>query len=336
VIVDRVDRQVLMVAANLVRLATFAVIAFAASTNHISIWPLIGLLVIVGSCEVVFDSTAQAFLPILVEPSQLARANGLLLAAEIVAGGLAGLAIGALLFDLSVGLPFTVNAITFGIGAILISSIRVTRPQQSETSSPLDGRLSVGLRWLNEHSLLRTLAAMFAMTNFGLMLGQGIFVKYAIDELGLSNAEFGLLLAITAMGAATGGLIGPRVIRSIGLRTSVVVPYLIFGSSQLVIGLASAAWMVASAGFLLGAAITVWNIVTVTIRQRVIPSDRFGRVNSVYRWIGAAASAAGVAIGGFIAFWINIRAPFLIGGAVTLVAAAMFAKPILAGLTDED
>jgi MFS family permease len=336
VFVDRLDRQLLMVAANLIRLVTFAVIAVAASTNHIAIWPLLGLLVIVGSCEVVFDSTAQAFLPMLVEPEQLARANGLLFAAEIVAGSLAGLAIGALLFDVSVGLPFAVNAMTFGIAAVLILSIRTTVTPPINFDSPLDQRLSVGLRWLNEHSLLRTLAAMFAVTNLGLMLGQGIFVKYAIEELGLSNAEFGILLAITAMGAATGGLIGPHVIRSIGLRTSVIVPYFVFGTTQLVIGLAPPAWMVGAAGFLLGGAITVWNVVTVTIRQRVIPSDRFGRVNSVYRWLGAVASAAGVAIGGFIAFWTNLRAPYLLGGAITLLAAALFARPVLAGLTDDE
>jgi len=110
----------------------------------------------------------------------------------------------------------------------------------------------------------------------------------------------------------------------------------VFGTTQLVIGLAPPAWMVGAAGFLLGGAITVWNVVTVTIRQRVIPSDRFGRVNSVYRWLGAVASAAGVAIGGFIAFWTNLRAPYLLGGAITLLAAALFARPVLAGLTDDE
>ena len=41
--------------------------------------------------EVVFDSTAQAFLPMIVSPVQLERANGLLFAAEIVAGSIAWL-----------------------------------------------------------------------------------------------------------------------------------------------------------------------------------------------------------------------------------------------------
>jgi MFS family permease len=336
VVVDRVDRQILMVGANVARISLFTMIAAGALGEWVSIWLLFGLLVVIGSCEVLFDSSAQAFLPTLVEPTQLARANGFLYAAEIVAGSVAGLSIGALLFDASVGLPFSANALSFAIAAILILTIRPRRPASAPVDVALDRRLRSGLQWLVGHPLLRTLALMFAVTNLGLMFGQGIFVKYAVDELGLDSLGFGILLAITAMGAATGGLTGHRLIGTVGLRAAVVTPYLIFGVAQVVIGIAPPAWIVGIAGFFLGMAITVWNVVTVTIRQRLIPSDRFGRVNAVYRWLGAAASAAGVAAGGFLAYWTNLRAPFLAGGGITLVAAVLFGAPVLRGLAVAD
>ena len=335
VIVDRADRQLLMVVSSLIRVALFAVIAFAAVVDQLSMWTLLGLLVIVGACEVVFDSSAQAFLPMVVEPSNLARANGLLFAAEVVAGSIAGLSVGALLFDVTPGLPFAVNAVSFAIAALVILTIRTTRVPPINLEEPLDERFGASMRWLLEHRLLRTLALLFTVTNLGLMFGQGIFVKYSVVELGLSGTEFGLLLAITAMGAATGGLFGHRVIAAIGLKRAVLVPYLVFGVAQVVIGIAPPAWIVGIAGFVLGAGITVWNVVTVTIRQRLIPSDRFGRVNSAYRWLGAAASAIGVTIGGFVAYATNLRAPFLIGGGITLVAALLFGGPVLAGLSDD-
>ena len=92
------------------------------------------------------------------------------------------------------------------------------------------------------------------------------------------------------------------------------------------------AWLVAATGFVLGAVITVWNVVTVTVRQQLIPAGRFGRVNGVYRWLGAAASAVGVALGGIVAHHWSVRTPFLVGGAVTVLAAVLFARPVLAGL----
>jgi predicted MFS family arabinose efflux permease len=159
-----------------------------------------------------------------------------------------------------------------------------------------------------------------------------VFVKYAIDELGLSEAEFGILLAITAMGAATGGLVGHRVTAAIGLRAAVITPYLVFGAGNFVIGVADQAWIVAAVGFVLGAAITVWNVVTVTVRQQLIPGEMFGRVNSVYRWLGAAASVVGVGVGGFVAHEWSVRTPFVVAAAITLLAAAVFARPVLTGL----
>jgi MFS family permease len=336
IVVDRLDRQALMVVANVVRVALFAAVAVGALDGWLSIWLLVALLVVVGSCEVLFDSTAQAFLPMLVGAEHLARANGLLFAAEIVAGSLAGLALGAFLFDASTGLPFAANAASFALAAVLIVSIRVRRSAHTAVSGLADDRrLRAGIAWLRAEPVLMTLAAMFAVTNLGLMFGQGIFVKYASVELGLDSVEYGVLLAITAMGAATGGLAGHRVITRLGLRASVVAPFVVFGPAQVVIGLAPAAWIVGVVGFVLGFAITTWNVATVTVRQRIIPSERFGRVNAVYRWLGAAASATGVAAGGLVAYATDLRMPFLVGGALTVMAAMLFARPVLAGLAPE-
>ena len=340
VVVDRLDRQALMVTANVIRVALFAAVTVGALDGWLSIWLLVTLLVVIGSCEVLFDSTAQAFLPMLVEPAQLARANGFLFAAEIVAGSLAGLALGAFLFDASPGLPFATNAASFAIAAVLIVSIRVRRAAPAPAPAPATGfaddrRLRSGIAWLRAEPVLMTLAALFAVTNLGLMFGQGIFVKYASVELGLDSVEYGILLAITAMGAASGGLVGHRVISRLGLRAAIVVPFAVFGPAQVIIGLAPAAWIVGAVGFVLGFAITTWNVATVTVRQRIIPSERFGRVNAVYRWLGAAASATGVAAGGFVGYATDLRTPFLVGGAITAVAAVLFARPVLAGLAPD-
>ena len=230
-------------------------------------------------------------------------------------------------------MPFAINAASFAIAAALIATVRVARARYfAPPPARPDWALGVGLRFLWSDRLLRTLAMMFTVTNLGLMFGQGVFVMYAVDELGLSSGEFGVLLAVTAMGAATGGLIGHRVMTALGLRTSVVAPYLAFGLGNIVIGLATSVWVVAATGFVLGASITVWNVVTVTVRQRVIPVDRFGRVNAVYRWLGAAASAVGVAAGGFVANQWSVRTPFVVGGVVTVLAALLFARPVLAAL----
>jgi MFS family permease len=93
---------------------------------------------------------------------------------------------------------------------------------------------------------------------------------------------------------------------------------------------------VAVVGFVLGGSITLWNVVTLTIRQRLIEPARFGRVNSVYRWIGTGAGAFGALVGGQLAYATNLRVPYLASGAITLAALVLFAAPLLRGTHDLD
>jgi len=336
VLVDHADRRMLMVIANTARVGLFGVIALTAGADVITIAALMSLLIGVGTCEVVFDSSAQAFLPMLVSSADLPRANGYLFAAEVVTGSILGLSVGAFLFDRAHALPFAVNAASFALAAILIASIKVERTTHPIDVGELGSTIGSGLRSLWDDQLLRLLAIMLTVTNFGLMFGHGIFVKYADVELGVTGLGYGLLLVATALGAAAAGVFGHRMISHLGTRWSIVVPYLAFGVTQVMLGAVPVTAVVAIVGFVLGGSITLWNVVTVSIRQRLIEPSRFGRVNSVYRWIGTGAGAFGALVGGQLAYRTNLRVPYLAAGAITLLALALFAPSLLRGTNDID
>jgi MFS family permease len=309
--------------------------------GDLSIWWLLAMLAVVGACEVVFDSSAQAFLPMIVPGRLLPRANSYLLAAEVVAGSLVGLSIGALLFDAADGLPFALNAASFAVAALLIVGIRVAPHRAGGTAAgapaatPLTvTALAQGVRWLREDPLLRALAWMLAVSNLSLMLGQGVFVKYAAEELGVSGTGYGVLLAVTAAGAALGGFAGHHVVRAVGLLGAIVVPLATFAAGQLVFATAPAPVVAGVTGFLMGGAVTVWNVATVSLRQQRIPTERFGRVNSVYRWVGTAASAVGALAGGLIAYEADLRAPYVVAGVLTLAGLAAGLGPVVRGLRE--
>jgi hypothetical protein len=67
---------------------------------------------------------------------------------------------------------------------------------------------------------------------------------------------------------------------------------------------------------------TVWNTITVSLRQRIVPASLFGRVNSVYRWVVWGSISIGAALGGIVAREFGLRAPFFVGtgfGAIALI-----------------
>ena len=331
VYVDRYNRQRLMLAANIMRAVLFSIIAFTAASGSISIGMLIVLLLAVGCCEVVFDSSAQAFLPSIVDDDQLPRANGILYATEVICNGFLGLPFGAWLWVIAIGVPFGVNAASFALAALLVATITPSRPFRPSTTKPEPFRrqLVEGMRWLRNHRLLRTLAVMLGVTNMCFQMGEALFVKFAADELGLGPRGFGFLLAVMSVGSIVGGLLGDRIGDRLGHRAALVGSYAVFGISEIITGVAPAAWVVVFSSLLMGVASNVWNIITVSMRQRVIPTELFGRVNSAYRWIGTGSIGIGALIGGQIAYATNLRAPFLVGGAVTLVALAVFARIVM-------
>jgi MFS family permease len=328
VYIDRFDRRKLMIAANVIRAVLFGLIAFSAATGTLSIWIFMAILIGVGCCEVIFDMSAQAFLPQIVPDHLLEKANGRLSSLEMITNTFIGLPLGAWAFVLAIGVPFGVNAASFALAALLVASIRIPsaktpKANSEELRNSFKADLTEGLQWLWANKLIRTLAIMLGITNMTVMFGEAIFVKYAAVELGVTGRAFGFLLALTAIGSILGGLLGEKIAKRLGVAQSIVYSYFVFGAVGIIYFFVPNIWAVAIAASFQGVASTTWNVVTVSLRQRIIPTELFGRVNSVYRFIGTGSIGIGALIGGQIAYSTNLRMPFLVAAIIGLGALAI-------------
>ena len=328
VYIDRFDRRKLMIAANVIRAVLFGLIAFSAATGTLSIWIFMAILIGVGCCEVIFDMSAQAFLPQIVPDHLLEKANGRLSSLELITNTFIGLPLGAWAFVLAIGVPFGVNAASFALAALLVASIRIPSAKTPEANSEelrnsFKADLTEGLQWLWSNKLIRTLAIMLGIANMTAMFGEAIFVKYAAVELGVTGRAYGFLLALTAIGSILGGLLGDKIAKRLGIAQSIVYSYFVFGFVGIIYFFMPYVWAVAIAASFMGLAGTTWNVVTVSLRQRVIPTELFGRVNSVYRFIGTGSIGIGALIGGQIAYSTNLRMPFLVAAIIGLLALAI-------------
>jgi MFS family permease len=332
VFIDRYERRLIMTASNLVRAALFAVLAACIILGVVNIWILLVIVLVLAVGEVLFDMSAQAFLPSIVDSSLLEKANGRLYAAEIASNSFIGLPLGAALFVIAAATPFAIQAAALAVAALLIASIRI--PSISPRVSPDTQRAAFldemqgGFVWLWKHPLLRTLALMLGAANMCHMFAQSIFAKYVRDELGLGPRGYGLLLATAAIGSILGGLLGARIAKRLGQSTAIVVAYAMFAALEVVPWALPRVWSVVIAGALMAVFGTVWNVLTVSLRQRLIPAQLFGRVNSVYRFLGTGTSAIGALIGGQIAYHFGLRSTYL-ASAICLAAVLTVGAPSL-------
>jgi MFS family permease len=69
----------------------------------------------------------------------------------------------------------------------------------------------------------------------------------------------------------------------------------------------------------------VWNVVTISLRQQIIPERLLGRVNSAYRLLGLGGMSAGAILGGVLARGFGLTAPFWFASlSVTVLAVVVW------------
>jgi MFS family permease len=162
--------------------------------------------------------------------------------------------------------------------------------------------------------LLRIVAVMLAVTGFTGQMGTATFVLFATQTLHVSVRGYGLLLASSAVGSVIGGLVNPVLARRVGPVPLLITVTCIGSARAIGMGLTPNAVVLAALMACGGFITTLWNVVTVSMRQREVPAELFGRVNSVYRMLGWGTRPLGALAGGIVAEAAGLRAPFIVGG----------------------
>ncbi len=321
--VDRIDHRLLMVRADVFRAVVVGALTIAVASDNAQMWMLWVAAACLGVAEVFFDNASQAMVPSIVPVELLEKANGRRFSAEIAANSFIGTPIGGVLFVVAMWLPFGFDAVTFAIAALLVSTIHIAttpRPATTEARRPLRTDIADGLRWLSGHKVLRGLALAASLSVLGMQMTAAIFVLFAQDLLDLSDRWYGLLIAIGAIGAVGGGLLAERLTKRLGFLRIIYGTVIVWILCMFAEGFWPRLWVSAIATMAMAFGTTVWNTVTVSLRQRIVPANLFGRVNSVYRWLVWGSISIGAALGGIVAREFGLRAPFFMGAGFGVVA----------------
>jgi MFS family permease len=327
VIVDRTDRRKLIARADLLRAAIVLAILFLAlgAPSAGAVWLLAGLAFLLGAAEVLRDNAAQTILPALVAADDLEAANGQMWSVEQLTGQFIGPPLAGFLIAIGIGLPFGVDVAALVLAAGLVWMISL-HPQAPSVQSFAQA-LRDGIAFMRADPALLRLAIVLGLSNFLAMAVITVQVLFAQEVLGLSAMQFGLILSVEAAGAIAGSLAAPHLLRRFGLHPCLyaaiagwAIGYGMVGFSQngLVMGLALFGVMFAA---------MLWNVITVSWRQRRIPSEILGRVNSIYRFFGWGSMPLGALAGGLVVAALEgttgrevaLRAPFLLAGALCVL-----------------
>jgi MFS family permease len=326
---DRLDRRQTMVRVNLVRTVLLGGLALAVAADVASLVMLYAVALLLGCAETLFDTSAQSLLPAIVARQDLTTANSRLFAVELVANTFVGPPLGGLLaaagLAVAMGAPAAAYLAGAGCLALIAGSFRATGAGE-RGSSRLRDEIAEGARFVWRHPVLRPLAVMLGIENMAFAAVFSVFVLFAVEPgpMGLSESGYGVLLATLGVGSLLGTWLAVPCERRLGRVPTLVLSVVLNAASLVVFVLTASPVPVGISLAVSGVAIVLWNVVTVSLRQRITPDRLLGRMNAAYRLVGWGTMPIGSLLGGVLASWLGLRPAFLVAALITLATLVGF------------
>lgn len=326
VLVDRQDRRVVQIVAMLVRAAVLATAVALIATERLTMTALVVIALVYGATEVFADLAAGALVPDLVPRSRLGAANGRTLAVQTVTNSFVGAPIAGAVLTLGTGWVFGVPAALAVAAAVLLWRGIPGRYRHAPTERKRAGREVVeGITFLAKHRVLGPLLVSGSLMNMASTGYFAVFVLWAVgpgSQLGMRAEHYTLLAATLAVGAVLGSVVAEAITRHVGEVRLMLGCWLANSLLLIVPVLLRSVGAVAVTLFLLGFTNTIGNVISMSMRQRIVPATMLGRVGGAGRTLGYGLMPVGALLAGFVAETWGLEAVF-VGGTVVAVLATL-------------
>ena len=330
---DRLPRQHVMIAADLIRGLGQAAGAFVLLTGVAELWQLAFIAAIHGSGAAFFTPAASGFIPETVSQPRLQQANALIGISRNVFAVVGPALAGILVHAFGPGWVYGIDAVTFALSASFLVRLPAGRPRTAHKKFMAD--LVEGWRQVTARSWVWASILYFAVWNFAtaafLVLGPVVSDR----ELGGAR-DWGLILSGGAIGSVVGSLLALR----LRPRRPLFIGYLLISGAALqpiLLVRPFPVLVIAAAGFLawvtLAFTLTLWQ----TALQERIPREALSRVVS-YDWLGSLVlMPVGFVVAGPLAEAIGIDATlWLAAGLLFFSSVAVALVPGVRRITQPD
>lgn len=336
--VDRYDRRHLLIAAHALRAAAFVALAGVALLLGFELTPLVAIVLAWSAASELRRSTSYSVLPDVVEPSELADANGIDRAVNSTVQAVSGAIGGGIIATVGVIFGFAYVALAYGIAAAATTVLLSLRPKPGAAGPPgrvrkesMFASVRQGFRWLVAQSGLWQLSLSAMIFNFLFTLTFTYLVVYVVKGLSAGPVIFGVLLGTYSAGYVLGsfvmgrtralryagrvwvlgyGGVGGACVAFMGLFPNIVVALVATSIIGLAVGFSGNAWLTAS--------------------QNLVPSDLRGRYFAIDGVLSFVGGPPAVAVGAILMSILGSVTTFTIAGLAMLVSTLGFAllKPL--------
>jgi DHA3 family tetracycline resistance protein-like MFS transporter len=330
-----------MVASDVIRAGAVGLLAVLTLTGVLALWHVVVLCAVYGAATAFFNPAFDAIVPDLLPAGELAQANALDQLVRPISFRLLGPAIGGwLVASLGAGAAFALDASTFAISAMAVSSLQYRRGEIIRSSASILEEIREGFAFVRAHTWLWGTLVSAAFAYLAFMGPTEVLLPYIVkNDLAGSASDLGLVFAAGGLGAILSAIFcGAR-----GLpRRNVTCMYLVWTVATLSIagyGLARASWQLMVVCFMFNVLETAGTIIWATAKQRHVPANLLGRISSFDWLISIGLLPVSFALTAPVAGAIGARATLvwagIAGGGITLAALFLPGMRAIEGTSSE-
>ncbi len=313
VLLDRVRKLPIVIATDVGRAISLALIPLAAFTGWLSIELLFVVGFLCGVQNVVGGAAYQVLIAQMAGRGRLVEANAKISLGETSAGLVGPGVAGGLIQAVTAPFAIALDALSFAVSALMLRRIRA--PQDVPHRGPrqsVNHEIREGLRLVWNNPTLRALACIAGLWQVLHHMQVAVLVLFATRELGLSAGAIGVAYVFAGAGCVLAAASAERLSKHYG-----VGPMILLGLSLTVVGwqayglVGGPPWFAMVA---LGMAMLVfdfggvlWGINYLALRQAITPDRLLGRMTATMRFLTVAAAPLGSLAGGALATAIGLR-----------------------------
>jgi MFS family permease len=316
-LVDRLSRKRLLVGADVVRLIVFVLLTFTVTSGQI-----VALALVAGIATGFARPAVYAGLPNLVSVEDLPRANALLRLAEqltITVGTLLG---GLIAATAGPDPAYVVNAVSFGLSALLLLRIPRTLLQQGRTERRGYWQdLGEGFRLVLHSRPLLAVLLSWNLAMITIALVNVSEVVLAKDSFDAGDFGFGLLFAANGLGAVIGALFASTLLERRGMTLLYGLAIGLMGLMNIAVSVSPNVWVASLFVVASGIGNATALVCNTLLVQRGAPDHVRGRAFTLIMGTNFAVLGVAMAVAGPLVDAIGARWVWGIAGAIGIAAA---------------
>jgi MFS family permease len=323
VVADRHDRRYVLLASQVIQMATAFTLAGLLVLNVVRVQYILALSFCAGLGQAFGGPAYQALIPTLVEKKDLPNAIALNSIQFNLARVFGPLLAGATLAAWGSAACFSVNGLSFIVVIVALLSMHIKHVKPADPKPLLD-ELKGGLQYARGESTIVALTILASLMTFlGLPLLTFLPV-FAKDIFHGDINRFSHMMAFSGAGAVCGALVTAWLGRFKHMGRALLTTLGAFGALVTAFAMCRTVWLSDLLLFCTGATLLMTFSMTASLVQLIVPDNLRGRVMSIYMVFFRGGMPVGSLAAGYIASRTSAPAVLGVNGVLILCVSIYF------------